>query len=259
MNASTTLGICTVGVISLVFFRASSYAPYLSSIVFFTAVLTTFLAFRFFRKSSPFPFKTLAWERLDGAFARKFSAFGMWCVLANLAAFGITVQLSTLMAKLLIAERALVGVYAMVANYAWVMMLITFMTSPMVPEISRAREVGDRRLMESLVRSLLKFALPIGVLTVLIFVFLGKPILYTFNGPEYVALGGVAPLVIMVTGMILYGVSSIFSTTLIGLGKAKTAGTIYGLYHLLIICLTPVLVPSSDWSDLPSRCWYQAR
>jgi O-antigen/teichoic acid export membrane protein len=231
------------GMFFLVYLREARYTKFLASLILFSTLLMFFAAIYFFKKCSPFSFRSLMGEKIDRKFAREFSSYGLFCLLANIASFGITLQISIFLVKILsiqflIFDRTVVGVYGVAASAAWVVMFITFMAFPLVPEVSRAKEVGDKKLLDLVVRSMVKFAFAVGVLIIALAAVFAELGLRIFMGKGYVALGGVMPLILAVSGMVFYAISSIFGAVLVGSGKAKFAGLVFGIATIIMIILT---------------------
>jgi len=231
------------GMFFLAYLREARYTKYLASLILFSTLLMFLAAIYFFKKCSPFSFRSLMSEKIDRKFAREFSSYGIYCLLANIASFGITLQISIFLVKILsiqflIFDRTLVGVYGVAASAAWVVMFITYMAFPLVPEVSRAKEVGDKKLLDLVVRSMVKFAFAVGTIIIAIAVVFAELGLRIFMGKEYVALGGVPPLIFAVAGMAFYAIASIFGAVMVGSGKAKFAGTVFGVATIILIVLT---------------------
>jgi O-antigen/teichoic acid export membrane protein len=242
------LGVVTflAGIFFLLNFKGMENARYLAMIPLVATIAMFFSAILFFKICSPFSFPSLLRERLDLGFARSFLPYGGFCLLANLAAFGITLQISLFSVKLMsmqnfIFNDTLVGVYGVSTIYAWIVMFITFMSFPLVPEVSRAKELGDKKLLDEVIKAMLKFSFALGTIIIAMFAVFAEMILLTFNGEEYVILGGKSPLILAVAGMVFYAVSSIFGAILVGSGHARYAGLSFGFGTLLMVTLTPFL------------------
>lgn len=242
------LGIATfgAGAVFLLGFHGPGDARFLALVPVLGIAVAAVFAFYFFTRCSPFPFSRLLRGSVDRDFARKFWAYGLFCLLANLAASGIILQISLFLVKLLslrgfVFDDAMVGVYGVSTVYAWIVAFIAFLSFPLVPEVSRAKERGDTALLDSLLRTMTKFSFALGVLIAAVFAGLAEPLLRIFNGPEYAAGGGPAALVFSVAGMVLYAIASVFGAILVGAGRARFAGGAFGLGVLGMTVLTPAL------------------
>lgn len=241
VNFMMMIGIFAGGMFFLIYMP--HYTKFLSSLVLFSSFLMLFAAIYFFKKCSPFSLRSLMTEKIDKKFARNFSSYGFFTLLANLASFGIILQISIFLVKIAsmqfsIFDRAMVGVYGVVASAAWVVMFITFMAFPLVPEVSRAKEVGDKKLLDLVVRSMVKFAFAVGIIIIALAVVFAEIGLRIFMGREYVVLGGVPPMILAIAGMVFYAIASVFSAVLVGSGSAKFAGSVFGVAALVMIVST---------------------
>lgn len=242
------LGIATflAGAVFLFGFHEPGHARFLALVPALGIAVAALFAFYFFKRCTPFSFSSLLREKVDRAFAAEFWRYGFFCLLANLAASGIILQISLFLVKLLslrgfVFDDAMVGVYGVATVYAWIVAFIAFLSFPLVPEVSRAKERGDRALLDSLLRTMTKFSFALGILIAAVVAALAEPLLRAFNGPEYAAGGGPAATVLSVAGMVLYAVASVFGAILVGAGRAKFAGGAFGLGVLAMAVLTPVL------------------
>ncbi len=234
------------GALFLLGFHGPEHARFLGLVPLLSMVVASGFAVWFFTRCSPFPLSSLLRGRIDRAFARKLGSYALFCLLANLAASGVILQVSLFLVKLMslrgfVFDDAAVGVYGVSTVYAWVAAFIAFLSYPLVPEVSRAKERGDRALLDSVLRTLTKFSFAIGIVLVALFAVLAEPVLRIFNGPAYASGGGPAALVLSVAGMVLYAVASVFGAVLVGAGRAKFAGSAFGLGALALILLTPLL------------------
>lgn len=234
------------GAVFLLGFHGPEHAKFLGLVPVLAMVAASGFAVWFFARCSPFPLSSLLRGRIDRAFAKRLGSYALFCLLANLAASGVILQVSLFLVKLMslrgfVFDDAAVGVYGVSTVYAWVAAFIAFLSYPLVPEVSRAKERGDAVLLGSILRTVTKFSFAIGVVLVALFAVLAEPILRIFNGPAYAAGGGPAALVLSVAGMVLYAVASVFGAILVGIGRARFAGSVFGLGALVLILLTPIL------------------
>jgi O-antigen/teichoic acid export membrane protein len=239
-----------VGGFLLLFFRAPEYAPLLPLTVVGFTIFALLSTIHFFRKTSPYPLRSLFdLSLLDRRVLSKFLRSSIWITLSNLTAYGLTLQTSIFLVKVMIQDRGLVGIYGVAAQYAWSMILVTSMAGPLVPELARAKEREDKPLMEESTKAVMKWTFGMGMLAIVLYLVVAELALFTFNGPDYV--GGRVPLMLLNTGMVLYGMSTVFSQILVGLGRERKAGLVFGFSHLFFILLSPVLVHRLCLNSVP--------
>lgn len=245
-NVATLL----VGGFLLFFFRTPEYAPFLPLTVVGFTVFALFSTLHFFRKTSPYPLRSLFdLSLLDRRVLSKFLRSSIWITLSNLTAYGLTLQMSIFLVKVLIQDRELVGIYGVAAQYAWSMILVTSMAGPIVPELARAKEREDRPLIEESTRAVMKWTFGMGMLAIVLYLAVAELVLFTFNGPDYVS--GRVPLMLLNTGMVLYGMSTVFSQILVGLGREGEAGLVFGLSHLFFVLLSLMLIDRLCLNSVP--------
>jgi len=244
------LALVGVGGFLLLFFKSSEYAPFLTLTVVGFSVFALLSTIHFFRKTSPYPLRSLFdLSLLDRRVLSGFLRSSVWITLSNLASYGITLQASIFLVKMLIWDRALVGIYGVAAQYAWSMVVVTCMAGPLVPELARAKEREDRSLIEESTRTVMKWTFGMGILMIVLYLVVAELALFTINGPEYVS--GRVPLMLLNTGMVLYGMSTVFAQILVGLGREERAGLIFGLSHLLFVYASLVLVRHAGLNSVP--------
>ncbi len=236
-------GMFATGMVFLAFFRTPAHAPFLAAVPLAGNLAMVAAALFFFRRCSPFPLRTLLREPLDGPFARELSAQGLYALLANLATFGLNVSLSVFAVKVMsiygfVFAPADVTVYGLSVIYAFLVLYVTLMALPLVPEVSRARELGDRALLHSILRTMVKFGFSLAPFVVVLLVVSGPVIMPLFT-PE--AAGQSAVMALAAAGLAIAALSTIFSVTLVGLGRARDAGRAFGLSAVVMVVLTPPL------------------
>ncbi|MBI4362984.1 MAG: hypothetical protein HY558_07410 [Euryarchaeota archaeon] len=233
-----------------------SRAHFLSLTLVGGIAVTALMALLLVGRVSPFPVRGLFRVGLTRGFAREFASYGLYTCLANVATFGIILQLSVLGVKSLnymgVLSEAAVGIYGISTLGAYIVTLITIMAVPMVPEVSRAREVGDKALVDSIVKTMLKLCLSIGVLIATIFTVFSQVVLAVLlpRGDQAAALllGGHEAVALTTIGMVLYAVATILGATLVGTGQARYAGAWLGLGALLTAAGT---IPLALLAGLP--------
>jgi len=239
-----------IGGTFLLFFKAPEYAPLLTLTVMGLGVFALIGSFYFFRRTSPYPLTSLLdLSLLDRRVLSDFLRSSVWITLSNLSSLGITLQMSVFLVKLLVRERALVGIYGVAAQYAWSMILVTCMAGPIVPELARAKEREDKPLIEESTKAVMKWTFGMGSLATAVYVVLAELALFTFNGPNYVS--GRLPLILLNTGIVLYGMATVFGQILVGLGKEREAGQIFGVAHLVFILLSVLLLDKFGLDSVP--------
>lgn len=231
------------GLVFLAFFRTPAHAPYLAAVPLAGNLGMLLLGLWLFRRCSPFPFRALFRERADRTFAREFSSYGIYTLLANFSTFGLNLSLSVFTVKLmsiygLAFTPADVGVYGLAVLYALLTLYITLMALPLVPEVSRAHELGDRELLHSVLRTLGKFGFSLAPFAVTLLAVTGGAVMPLFT-PE--ARDQWWPMVLATVGMALSALATIFSAVLVGIGRARDAGRAFGLAAVLLVVLTPPL------------------
>jgi O-antigen/teichoic acid export membrane protein len=88
-----------------------------------------------------------------------------------------------------------------------------------------------------------------GMLAIVLYLAVAELVLFTFNGPDYVS--GRVPLMLLNTGMVLYGMSTVFSQILVGLGREGEAGLVFGLSHLFFVLLSLMLIDRLCLNSVP--------
>jgi O-antigen/teichoic acid export membrane protein len=244
------IAVLLVGGVLILFFGSAEYAPFLTLTVVGLAVLTFFCSLYLFKKTSPYTLRSIFdLSLLNRKVLSRFLRSSLWITLSNLTAFGITLQTSVFLVKVLESERKLVGIYGVAAQYAWSMIFVTSMAGPLVPELARAKERGDRSLIEESTRAVMKWAFGMGTLAIVLYLVLAELVLFTFNGPDYVS--GRVPLMLLNTAMVVYGMSTVFGQILVGLGKEEKAGLVFGFSHLVFILLSLILFHQLGLNSVP--------
>ena len=244
------VAVMLVGGILILFFQGAEYAPFLTLTVTGLAVFTLLCSLHLFGKASPYSLRSLFdLSLLDRKVLSRFLRSSLWITLSNLTAFGLTLQTSVFLVRILMTERELVGIYGVAAQYAWSMIFVTCMAGPLVPELARAKERGDKQLMEESARAVMKWTFGMGILMIVLYLVLAELLLFTFNGPAYVS--GRVPLMLANTGMVLYGMSTVFGQILVGLGREEEAGRVFGFSHLVFILLSVLLVHRLGLNSVP--------
>lgn len=243
VGAALGVGMFGTGLVFLAFFHAPEYAPYLAAVPLVGNAAMVAVALPLFRKSSPFRLGSLFRERAGGPFTREISAYGAYALLANFATFGLNVSLSIFTVKVmsiygLAFQPSDVTVYGLSVIYAFLILYITLMALPMVPEVSRAHGEGNRELLHSVLRTMMKFGFSLAPFVVVLLAVSGSAIMPLFT-PE--ARGQWWPMALAAVGMAFAALATIFSAVLVGMGRAREAGRAFGLSALLLVLLTPLL------------------
>ncbi len=236
-------GMFATGLVFLAYFRTPAHAQFLAAVPLAGNLAMVAAALWFFRRCSPFPLRALFREPADGPFARELSVYGIYALLANFATFGLNISLSVFTVKVMSIYGFLfapgdVTVYGLSVIYAFLVLYITLMALPLVPEVSRARELGDRALLHSILRTMVKFGFSLAPFVVVLLVVSGPAIMPLFT-PE--AAGQSAVMALAAAGLALAALSTIFSVTLVGMGRARDAGRAFGLSAAVMVALTPPL------------------
>ncbi|MEM3086725.1 MAG: polysaccharide biosynthesis C-terminal domain-containing protein [Halobacteria archaeon] len=236
-------GMFATGLLFLTFFRAPEHTPLLASIPLWGNLAMVAVGLAFFRKCSPFRLISLFRERADPAFAVRFSAYGIHALLANFSTFGLNIALSVFTVKVMSIyglgfSHSDVTVYGLTVIYAFLILYITLMALPMVPEVSRAHALGDRRLLHSVLRTLTKFGFSLAPFVVVLLTVSGNSIMPLFT-PE--ARGQWWPMALAAVGMAFSALATIFAAVLVGTGRAREAGRAFGIAAVLLVALTPPL------------------
>jgi len=186
-----------------------------------------------------FSFSDILKHKTSFATFKKICLFGFF-ISISMIAFNVMKSLDIIILKLFL-DYYEVGIYSVADFYSSILFYMTALAAPLLPAISEADAKKEKRLLEDYVRTALRYSNMIGLPIAITIITLSRPLTVTFYGVAFST--AIAPMRILTVGTFILMLNYNMLSVLIGLGRAKLAGTLMLISALQYLLFLLLLVP----------------